>query len=210
MARVLSLRCKECERTYEVAPQHVCEFCFGPLEPAYDYDEIASVTSREKIASGPLSVWRYADLLPVADETPRIDRGAGFTPLLRADRLGAELGIRNLYLKNDTANPTHSFKDRVVTVALTVARQMGFDTVACASTGNLANAVAAHAAGAGLRAFVFIPADLEQPKIITTAVYGANIVAVKGNYDDVNRLCSEIAQKVDWAFVNVNIRAFYS
>jgi threonine synthase len=210
MAVVLNLRCKECERTYEVAAQHVCEFCFGPLEPAYDYDEIAKGLSREKIAAGPQTVWRYADLLPVRDETPRIDRGAGFTPLLRAERLGAELGIRNLYLKNDTANPTHSFKDRVVTVALTVAREMGFDTVACASTGNLANAVAAHAAGAGLRAFVFIPADLEQPKVVTTAVYGANIVAVKGNYDEVNRLCSEIAQKVDWAFVNVNLRAFYS
>ena len=210
MARVVNLRCKECERTYPVAPQHVCEFCFGPLEPAYDYDEIAASISREKIAAGPPTVWRYADLLPVADGVPRIDRGAGFTPLLPAERLGAELGIRNLYIKNDTANPTHSFKDRVVTVALTVARSMGFNTAACASTGNLANAVAAHAAVSGLKAFVFIPADLEPPKILTTGIYGANIVAVKGNYDEVNRLCSEIAQKFEWAFVNVNIRAFYS
>jgi threonine synthase len=210
MARVINLRCKECERTYPVSPQHVCEFCFGPLEPAYDYDEIASIVTRERIANGPPTVWRYADMLPVADGVPRIDRGAGFTPLLRAERLGAELGIRNLYIKNDTANPTHSFKDRVVTIALTVARSMGFDTVACASTGNLANAVAAHAAVSGLRAFVFIPADLEAAKIVTTGIYGANIVAVKGNYDEVNRLCSEVAQKFPWAFVNVNIRAFYS
>jgi len=148
--------------------------------------------------------------MPVDEATPRVDIGAGFTPLLKADRLGEILGIRDLYIKNDSANPTHSFKDRVVSVALTVARQMGFDTVACASTGNLANAVGAHAAKAGMRSFVFIPADLESGKIITTAVYGGHLVAVKGNYDEVNRLCSEIAQKGDWAFVNVNLRPFYS
>lgn len=210
MAQVQELRCRECERSYAVAPIHVCEFCFAPLEPVYDYDQIASSTSREKIASGPLTVWRYHDLLPVEEGTPRVDLGAGFTPLVRAERLGAELGLRNLYLKNDTANPTHSFKDRVVTVALTVARAMGFTTVACASTGNLANAVAAHAARAGLESFVFIPADLEAGKIITTGIYGGNIVAVKGNYDQVNRLCSEIAQTREWAFVNVNIRPFYA
>lgn len=210
MAKVLELRCRECERTYPVAPVHVCDFCFAPLEPVYDYDRIAGSIDRDKIAAGPLSVWRYADLLPVEDSAERVDLGAGFTPLLKAGRLGAELGIPNLYLKNDTANPTHSFKDRVVTVALTVARAMGFDTVACASTGNLANAVAAHAARAGLRSFVFIPADLEAGKIITTAVYGGHIVAVKGNYDQVNRLCSEIAQTRPWAFVNVNIRPFYA
>lgn len=210
MARVESLKCRECERSYPVAPIHVCDFCFAPLEPVYDYEQIARTISRTKISSGPSTVWRYVDLLPVDDEAPRVDLGAGFTPLLRAERLGAELGIGDLYIKNDTANPTHSFKDRVVTVALTVARSMGFTTVACASTGNLANAVAAHAARAGLRSFVFIPADLEAGKIVTTAVYGGNLVAVKGNYDEVNRLCVEIAQKVNWAFVNVNIRPFYA
>lgn len=210
MPAVLKLRCKECDRTYEVAARHVCDFCFAPVEPVYDYEQIAAGISREKIAAGPGTVWRYADMLPVDASVARVDLGAGFTPLLKSARLGAELGIDNLYIKNDTANPTHSFKDRVVTVALTVARQMGFDTVACASTGNLANAVAAHAAAAGMRSFVFIPADLEVGKIITTGIYGSNIVAVKGNYDEVNRLCSEVAQQFDWAFVNVNIRPFYS
>lgn len=210
MAKVLELQCRECERNFPVAPIHVCDFCFAPLEPVYDYDEIAASISRQKIASGPLTIWRYQDLLPVEEGIDRVDLGAGFTPLIRAERLGAELGLRNLYLKNDTANPTHSFKDRVVTVALTVAKAMGFDTVACASTGNLANAVAAHAARSGLRSFVFIPADLEAGKIITTSIYGGNVVAVKGNYDQVNRLCSEIAQTKNWAFVNVNMRPFYA
>jgi threonine synthase len=210
VAKVEELRCRECGRSYPAAPGNVCEFCFGPLDPIYDYEKIARGLDRAKIAAGPLSVWRYADLLPVEDGVPRVDLGAGFTPLLKADRLGSELGIRNLYLKNDTANPTHSFKDRVVTVAVTVARSMGFSTVACASTGNLANAVAAHAARAGMRSFVFIPADLETGKITTTGVYGSHIVAVKGNYDDVNRLCLEITQRVRWAFVNVNIRPFYA
>jgi threonine synthase len=210
LAKVLELRCRECGRTCPVAPVHVCDFCFAPLEPVYDYPRIRAAVSRERIAAGPPTVWRYADLLPVDEGTPRVDLGAGFTPLLRADRLGAELGIRDLYLKNDTANPTHSFKDRVVTVALTVARAMGFDTVACASTGNLGNAVAAHAARSGLRSFVFIPADLEAGKVITTAVYGGNLVSVKGTYDEVNRLCSEAAERLEWAFVNVNLRPFYS
>ncbi|HMC07834.1 MAG TPA: threonine synthase [Actinomycetota bacterium] len=210
VARVLELRCRECKRTYPVGPVHVCEFCFGPLEPVYDYEAIAATVSRESIAAGPQTVWRYAPLLPVDDGAERVDLGTGCTPLIRAGNLAAELGIRNLYLKNDMANPTHSFKDRVVTIALTAARAMGFTTVACASTGNLANAVAAHAARVGLRAFVFIPADLEAAKVMTTAVYGANVVAVKGNYDQVNRLCSEIAQTLDWAFVNVNLRPFYS
>lgn len=210
MRRVVELRCRECSRLYPVAPVHVCDFCFAPLEPVYDYTAIAKEISRRKISEGPPTVWRYADLLPVEDGVERVDLGAGFTPLIKAERLAAELGIRNLYLKNDTANPTHSFKDRVVTVALTVARSMGFDTVACASTGNLANAVAAHAARAGLSSFVFIPSDLESGKVITTAIYGGNVVAVKGNYDDVNRLCSEIAGTRRWAFVNVNIRPFYA
>lgn len=210
MRRVVELKCRECSRLYPVAPVHVCDFCFAPLEPVYDYTAIAKRISRRKISEGPPTVWRYADLLPVEDGVERVDLGAGFTPLIKAERLAAELGIRNLYLKNDTANPTHSFKDRVVTVALTVARLMGFDTVACASTGNLANAVAAHAARAGLSSFVFIPSDLESGKVITTAIYGGNVVAVKGNYDDVNRLCSEIAGTRRWAFVNVNIRPFYA
>jgi threonine synthase len=210
MAQVRELRCRECERTYAVAPIHVCDFCFGPLEPVYDYDAIAASVSRAGIEAGPRTVWRYRALLPIGDDVERVDLGTGCTPLIKADNLARELGIKHLYLKNDMANPTHSFKDRVVTVALTAARAMGFTTVACASTGNLANSVAAHAARVGLQAFVFIPADLEEAKIITTAVYGANVVAVKGNYDQVNRLCSEIAQTLPWGFVNVNLRPFYS
>lgn len=210
MPKIRELRCRECLRQYPVSPTHVCEFCFGPLEPVYDFDEISSLVSRDKIAAGPPTIWRYADFLPVDDHADHVDIGAGMTPLLRAESLGAKLGIEELYLKNDTANPTHSFKDRVVSVALTAARSMGFDTVACASTGNLANAVAAHAAKAGLRSYVFIPSDLEFAKIVTTAIYGANIISVDGNYDAVNRLCAEVAQTRPWAFVNVNIRPFYS
>jgi len=210
MAQVRELRCRECDRRYAVAPIHVCDFCFGPLEPVYDYDAIAASVTREGIEAGPQTIWRYSPLLPIGDGVERVDLGTGCTPLIKADNLARALGIKHLYLKNDMANPTHSFKDRVVTVALTAARAMGFTTVACASTGNLANSVAAHAARVGLRAFVFIPADLEEAKIITTAVYGANVVAVKGNYDHVNRLCSEIAQTLPWGFVNVNLRPFYS
>ena len=210
MAQVRELRCRECDRTYSVAPIHVCDFCFGPLEPVYDYDAIAASVSRAGIEAGPQTIWRYSPLLPIGDDVERVDLGTGCTPLIKADNLARELGIKHLYLKNDMANPTHSFKDRVVTVALTAARAMGFTTVACASTGNLANSVAAHAARVGLRAFVFIPADLEQGKIVTTAVYGGNVVAINGNYDDVNRLCAELAQTVPWGFVNVNLRPFYS
>jgi threonine synthase len=208
--KIDQLQCRECHRTYDAAPIHVCEFCFGPLEAVYDYEAIDRATSREQIAAGPRSIWRYVDLLPVSENTPRVDLGAGFTPLVPAPRLGAELGISDLWLKNDTVNPTFSFKDRVVSVALTKAREFGMNTVSCASTGNLAHAVAAHAAKAGMNACVFIPADLEQGKIVSTAVYGATLVAVKGNYDDVNRLCAEIAGNYPWAFVNVNIRPFYS
>ncbi|HVE75315.1 MAG TPA: threonine synthase [Actinomycetota bacterium] len=210
MAELTQLRCKECKRGYEISAIYVCDFCFAPLEPQYDYEAIRAGISRESIESGPATIWRYRDLLPVSANATPVDLGAGFTPLVRAHRLAEQLGIDELYLKNDTANPTHSFKDRVVSVALTVAREMGFKTVACASTGNLANAVAAHAAHAGLESYVFIPADLERGKVVTTAIYGGNLVAVKGNYDEVNRLCSEIAQSFDWAFVNVNIRPFYS
>ena len=208
MGALLGLRCRECGREYPVEPIHVCEWCLAPLEVVYDYEEIRRTISVEKIAAGPRSIWRYADLLPGGDK--RVDLGAGFTPLVPAPRLGAELGLRDLWIKNDTVNPTHSFKDRVVSVALTVAREFGLTTAACASTGNLANAVAAHAAHAGMDAYIFIPADLEQGKVVATAIYGPNLVAVEGNYDDVNRLCSEIAGQFEWAFVNVNVRPYYA
>ena len=209
MAHVHGLRCRECGREYEVAAIFTCEWCFGPLEVAYDYDAIRDAVSPEKIASGPLSIWRYADLLP-ADRNPAVDLGAGFTPLVRADRLASELGLGELWIKNDTVNPTNSFKDRVTSVALAKALEFGFKVAACASTGNLANAVAAHAAHAGLQSFVFIPADLELGKVVTTAVYGGNVVAIDGNYDAVNRLCAELADTYPWAFVNVNVRTFYA
>ena len=209
MAYVQNLRCRECGREYEVAPIFTCEWCFGPLEVNYDYDAIGSAISREKIAAGPASIWRYADLLPV-DRGHAVDLGAGFTPLVRADRLAAALGLGEVWVKNDTLNPTNSFKDRVASVALSKALEFGFKTAACASTGNLANSVAAHAARAGLRSFVFIPSNLERAKVVTTAVYGGNVIAIEGNYDDVNRLCAELAGTYHWAFVNVNVRPFYA
>ncbi|MDP1808238.1 MAG: threonine synthase [Actinomycetota bacterium] len=210
MAYIKGLRCRECGREYPIEPVHVCEFCFGPLEVVYDYEAIAAVVSREKITSGPPTIWRYAELLPCSPGAERVDLGSGFTPLVKADNLGKALGLKRLYLKNDTLNPTYSFKDRVVSVALTRAKEFGFNIVACASTGNLANSVAAHAAKAGMAAYVFIPADLEKGKVLTTAVYGPNLVAVDGNYDEVNRLCAEIAGEYPWAFVNVNIRPYYA
>jgi threonine synthase len=209
MVAVQGLRCRECGREYEVAPLYTCEWCFGPLEVAYDYDAIRASVSREKIAAGPLTLWRYSDLLPVEGDTA-VDLGTGFTPLVRADRLAAELGLGEVWIKNDTRNPTNSFKDRVVSVALSKALEFGFKVAACASTGNLANSVAAHAARAGMRSYVFIPSNLEQGKIVTTAVYGGNLVAIEGNYDDVNRLCAELAGIYEWAFVNVNMRPFYA
>jgi threonine synthase len=209
MVHVQGLRCRECGREYDTAPVYTCEWCFGPLEVAYDYDAIARDTSREKIAAGPLSLWRYADLLPVVADAA-VDLGTGFTPLVRADRLAAELGLGEVWIKDDTRNPTNSFKDRVVSVALSKALEFGFKVAACASTGNLANSVAAHAARAGLRSYVFIPSNLEQGKIVTTAVYGGNLVAIEGNYDDVNRLCAELAGVYEWAFVNVNMRPYYA
>ena len=208
MPFVEGLRCRECARPYPAEALHVCEFCFGPLEVAYDYDAIAASVSRERIAAGPLSVWRYADLLPASPDG--LDLGAGFTPLVRAERLGAELGLRDLWVKNDTLNPTGSFKDRVVTVALARARELGFKVAACASTGNLANSVAAHAARAGMRHIVFIPSDLESGKVAASGVYGEHLVSVKGTYDEVNRLCAELADHPTWAFVNVNLRTYYA
>ena len=204
-----ALRCRECGREYAIAPIYTCEWCFGPLETTYDYDAIRETISRESIANGPSSIWRYGPLLPVEEPLGNA-LNAGWTPLIRAERLAAELGIGELWIKDDTRNPTNSFKDRVVAVALGKALDFGFKTAACASTGNLANAVAAAAARTGLDSFVFVPSDLEAGKILTTAVYGGNVVAIDGNYDDVNRLCAELAAEYPWAFVNVNVRPFYA
>lgn len=205
-----ALKCRECGREYPLAATHVCEFDFGPLEVAYDYPRIQESLTRARIEARPQSMWRYRELLPTAEE-PTVGRQVGFTPLVKADRLAKALGIRELWIKNDTVNyPTLSFKDRVVSVALSRARELGFTTVACASTGNLANSVAANAASAGLKAYVFIPADLEQGKIVNSLVYGANVIGIKGHYDEVNRLCAEIAGKFGWAFVNVNMRPYYA
>ena len=187
----------------------MCEVCFGPLEVKYDLSGLDAAETKRKIQSGPHSIWRYSDFLPFA-QRPKSALGAGMTPLLRADRLAAELGLREVWVKNDAANPTHSFKDRVVTVALAKAQELGYQVVACASTGNLANSVAAHAAAAGLDSYVFVPHDLEEQKILATGVYGTKLVAVRGSYDDVNRLCTELSADRDWAFVNVNLRPYYA
>ncbi len=205
-----SLRCKECKTTYPLEAQYVCERCFGPLEVAYESRTDADPAAlRRRIQAGPHSLWRYTDFLPV-QSPPRGVLPAGWTPLLKADRLAEQLGLGEVWIKNDAANPTHSFKDRVVSIALARARELGFQTVACASTGNLANAVAAHASAAGLESYVFIPADLEEQKVLATGVYGGNLVKVNGNYDDVNRLCTELAAEHEWAFVNINMRPYYS
>lgn len=210
MHHVTGLRCRECGRQFPAEALHVCDFCFGPLEVAYDYQRMATEISRETIASGPLSMWRYRGLLPIAEGAP-VDLGDGWTPLIRAERLAAELGLGELWLKDDTANPTGSFKDRVVSVALTKARELGFKVAACASTGNLANSVAAHSARAGMASVVFIPEDLERAKVVATAVYGGRLVAVRGSYDDVNRLCAELASEYPtWGFANVNLRTYYA
>ncbi len=207
---VRALKCRECGQEYDVAPVHVCEFCFGPLEVVYDYEKLAGKFTRELIESRPQTMWRYRELLPV-DSEPTVGVQNGFTPLVRARNLEKALGVSELYVKNDSVcYPTLSFKDRVVSVALSRAVEFGFTTVACASTGNLAGSVAANAAAAGLKSYVFIPHDLEQGKVLGAAVYGACVVGIKGNYDDVNRLCSEIAGKYEWAFVNVNVRPFYA
>src|SRR3954469_20413228 len=204
-----ALVCKECDATYPLEARYVCEQCFGPLDVAYDFSDLDPAEARRKIQAGSCGIWRYADFLPFA-ERPRDPLEPGLTPLIRADRLAGRLGIGELWVKNDAANPTHSFKDRVVAVALAKARELGFDTVACASTGNLANAVAAHAAAAGLDSYVFVPSDLEEQKLLATGIYGTKLVAGRGNYDDVNRLCTELSADRDWAFVNVNMRPYYS
>ncbi len=209
LPHILGLRCRECGARYPEEPRYVCDECFGPVEVEYDYDVWRDTVTRERIASGPWNMWRYADLLPVDGARP-VGIPSGFTPLLRADRLGKAIGLKHLYIKNDTVNPTFSFKDRVVSVAITKAVEFGFDTIGCPSTGNLANSVAAHAARAGMRAFVFVPADLEAAKISAALVYGPTLVRVDGTYDDVNRLCAMLADEYGWAFVNVNVRPYYS
>jgi threonine synthase len=209
MSFATNLRCRECHREYPLAATHVCEFCFGPVEVTYDYDAIRKNVSRERIERGPASLWRYADFLP-CDRDGAIDIGAGFTPLIRAKNLGKALGLNELYIKNDTVNPTWSFKDRVVTIAATKARELGYEKLACASTGNLANSVSAHAAAGGLEAVVFIPHDLESNKQLGSSIYAPTLVKVRGNYDAVNRLCAELAGSYNWAFVNVNVRPYYS
>jgi threonine synthase len=203
------LACKECGAEYELKPIHICEFCFGPLEVQYDYEYLRKTVTRAKIQAGPNSIWRYQDLLPVASDP--IDVGTGMTPLIKSNRLARRLGIKNLYIKNDAVNtPTLSFKDRVVSIALSKAREFGFSTVSCASTGNLANSTAAIAAYAGLDCCVFIPSDLEAGKVLGTVIYAPKVMAVEGNYDQVNRLCCEVANTHGWGFVNINLRPYYS
>ena len=210
MEKVIGLKCRECERQYPKEPLHVCEFCFGPLEVDYDYEVIRKSISRKSIEDGPNSLWRYSDLLPI-DGEPTDGLNSGFTPLIRARNLENVLGVNELYIKDDSVcHPTLSFKDRVVAVALSKSKEFGFDTVSCASTGNLANSVAAHAAIANLNCFIFIPADLELGKVIASLVYAPTVVGISGNYDDVNRLCSEIAGVYPWAFANINLRPFYA
>jgi threonine synthase len=206
---VEALQCKECGTSYPLDARYACEDCFGPLEARYDLSDLDPDHARRKIQAGPSTIWRYGDFLPF-ERPPRTTLAAGVTPLVRADRLAERLGVREVWVKNDAANPTHSFKDRVVTVALAKARELGYEIVACASTGNLANAVAAHAAAAGLESYVFVPSDLEEQKILGTGVYGAHVVAVRGNYDDVNRLCTQLSSERPWAFVNVNVRPYYA
>jgi len=210
MSYITNLKCKECGQDYAIAPLHVCETCFGPLEVNYDYVKIRAALSRAKIEARPHNLWRYRELLPV-DREPDVGPHSGFTPLVHCRRLGAELGLKSLYIKDDTVNhPTLSYKDRVVSVAITKAREFGFTTVSCASTGNLATAVAAHAARAGLKCFIFMPEGVEAGKIVGSTIYGAQVITIRGNYDDVNRLCSEIADKYGWAFVNINLRPYYT
>ena len=215
-----SLDCRECGSQYELDASYVCRRCFGPLEVAYDHSAVAADIEglRRRIQGGPQNIWRYADFLPLTGGQPgpsarnssRAGLPAGCTPLIRADRLAERLGLGEVWVKNDAANPTHSFKDRVVSVAAARARELGFEVLACASTGNLANSVAAHAAALGLESYVFIPADLEEQKVLATGVYGTNVVKVRGTYDDVNRLCTELSGERDWAFVNVNLRPYYA
>jgi threonine synthase len=217
---VTNLKCRECNTEYPLEALYVCERCFGPLEVVYDHSHLGADVDqlRRRIQAGPQNIWRYGDFLPVVDGPPgpsgrlasRAGLPAGCTPLIRADRLAQRLGLKEVWVKNDAANPTHSFKDRVVSVAAARARELGYQVLACASTGNLANSVAAHGAALGMESYVFIPADLEEQKVLATGVYGTKLVAVNGNYDDVNRLCTELSAEREWAFVNVNLRPYYA
>lgn len=210
MSYVKGLKCRECGRTYPKKALYVCEYCFGPLEVEYDYSKIRKILSRDTIAGREKNLWRYRELLPLEEE-PQSGLYSGFTPLVRADRLARRLGMEEIYIKDDSVNhPSFSFKDRVVAVAISRAQELEFDTVACASTGNLAHSVAAQAAGSELKRFIFIPADLEMGKVVGSLIYAPNLIAVEGNYDEVNRLCTEIANKYKWAFVNINIRPYYA
>ena len=210
IASPAALQCRICGQQYPVEPLTICEECFGPLEPSYDLQSLDGEVFRKHVEQGPASLWRYEALLPGGPGIERVDMGAGFTPLRRAQRLGDTLGLERLWIKDDSVNPSTSFKDRVVSVATTMARAFGFQAISCASTGNLANATAAHAARIGMPCYVFIPEDLERAKVLATLAYGAKVVAVKGNYDDVNRLCSEVADALPWAFINVNMRPYYA
>ncbi|MBI4187228.1 MAG: threonine synthase [Chloroflexi bacterium] len=208
MSFATALRCRKCGQEYPLQPQSLCNFCLSPLEVTYDYQAMAKAVTRDKIAGGPRSMWRYRDLLPVESEA--VDIGAGLTPLVKADNLGRELGLDQLYIKNDCLNPSYSFKDRAVAVAIAKAREFGLDTIACASTGNLAASAAAHAAKADMKAYVFVPADVEPGKLIGAAIYKPVLVSVNGNYDDVNRLCAEVARRYKWGFININLRPYYA
>ncbi|MBA7482316.1 Threonine synthase [subsurface metagenome] len=208
MSYTRALRCRKCGQEYPVQPLNLCDFCLSPLEVSYDYKAMARVLSREKLAEGPLSMWRYRDMLPV--EGKEVDIGTGFTPLVKADRLGEELGLDELYIKNDCLNPTYSFKDRPVSVAVTKAQEFGFDTIACASTGNLAASVAAHAAKANMKACVFVPSGVEPGKLVGIAIYNPILVTVDGSYDDVNRLCARLVERYNWGFININLRPYYA
>ena len=209
MAHVINLQCRECKSEYPIEPLNACEICFGPLEVAYNYDSIAKSVSRESIESGPQTMWRYHDFLPVEKEAA-IDISTGFTPLIHAKNLGHQLGLDYLYIKNDSVNPTFSFKDRPVSVTATKALEFEFDVLACVSTGNLMGSVAAHGAKAGMETMVFYPSNLETGKIMGAAVYGPTMVAVDGTYDQANRFCSELADTYRWAFVNINMRPYYA
>jgi len=208
MSYARALRCRKCGQEYPLQPINRCDFCLSALEVSYDYKAMARGLSREELAAGPRSMWRYRDMLPVEGE--EVDIGTGFTPLLKADNLGRELGLDRLYIKNDCLNPTYSFKDRPVSVAVSKAREFGFDTVACASTGNLAASVAAHATKANMRAYVFVPSDVEPGKLVGAAIYNPVLIKVDGSYDDVNRLCTEVAKRYNWGFININLRPYYA
>ncbi|MBI5253589.1 MAG: threonine synthase [Euryarchaeota archaeon] len=208
MSYVVALKCRNCGEKYQIKPISICDECFGPLEVEYDFEKVKENISREKIEKGPKTIWRYKELLPAGKKI--VDLKAGLTPLHRADNLAEKLGLKELYVKNDSVNPTFSFKDRVVAVSVSQALDFGFDTLACASTGNLASSVAAHAAKGNLNCYIFVPADLNVAKITQTLAYEPNLISVEGNYDDVNRLCTEIAGYYNWAFVNINLRPYYA